>query len=69
MLNKDKFTRFTVEQSDRKIVWETPFEDISGEDCIQALETLMTGLTFLPTTIRKSMQTYIDENPLPNEQD
>lgn len=69
MMNKDKFTRFTVEQSDRKIVWETPFEDISGEDCIQALETLMTGLTFLPTTIRKSMQTYINENPLPNEQD
>lgn len=68
MMNKDKFTRFTVEQSDRKIVWETPFEDISGEDCIQALETLMTGLTFLPTTIRKSMQTYIDENPLPNGQ-
>ena len=68
MMNKDKFTRFTVEQSDRKIVWETPFEDISGEDCIEALETLMTGLTFLPTTIRKSMQTYIDENPLPNGQ-
>ena len=68
MMNKDKFTRFTVEQSDRKIVWETPFEDISGEDCIQALETLMIGLTFLPTTIRKSMQTYIDENPLPNGQ-
>lgn len=68
MMNKDKFTRFTVEQSDKKIVWETPFEDISGEDCIQALETLMTGLTFLPTTIRKSMQTYIDENPLPNGQ-
>ena len=68
MMDKDKFTRFTVEQSDRKIVWETPFEDISGEDCIQALETLMTGLTFLPTTIRKSMQTYIDENPLPNGQ-
>ena len=69
MMNKDKFTRFTVEQSDRKIVWETPFEYISGEDCIQALETLMTGLTFLPTTIRKSMQTYIDENPSSNEQD
>ena len=68
MMNKDKFTRFTVEQSDRKIVWETPFEDISGEDCIEALQTLMTGLTFLPTTIRKSMQTYIDENPLPNGQ-
>lgn len=68
MMNKDKFTRFTVEQSDKKIVWETPFEDISGEDCIEALETLMTGLTFLPTTIRKSMQTYIDENPLPNGQ-
>ena len=69
MMNKDKFTRFTVEQSDRKIVWETPFEDISGEDCIQALETLMIGLTFLPTTIRKAMQTYIDENPSSNEQD
>lgn len=67
MINKDKFTRFTVEQSDKKIVWETPFEDITGEDCIQALETLMMGLTFLPITIRKAMQTYIDENPSSNE--
>lgn len=69
MMNKDKFTRFTVEQSDRKIVWETPFEDISGDDCMQALETLMIGLTFLPSTIRKSMQNYIDENTLSNGQD
>lgn len=69
MMNKDKFTRFTVEQSDRKIVWETPFEDISGDDCMHALETLMIGLTFLPSTIRKSMQNYIDENTPSNEQD
>lgn len=69
MMNRDKFTRFTVEQSDKKIVWEVPYEDISGEDCIQALETLMIGLTFLPITIRKSMQNYIDENTPSNEQD
>lgn len=57
-----KFTRFTAENSDKKIVWETPFEDISGEDCIYALETLMTGLTFLPKTIVKCMKDYVDEH-------
>ncbi len=61
MENK-KFTRFTVEQSDKKIVWETPFEDISGEDCITALETLMIGLTFLPQTVVRSMKEYVDEH-------
>lgn len=57
-----KFTRFTAENSDKKIVWETPSEDISGEDCIYALETLMIGLTFLPVTIVKCMKDYVDEH-------
>lgn len=59
---KDKFTRFTVEQSDKKIIWETPYEDIDGEDCVYALECLMAGLTFLPETIVRSMKDYVDEH-------
>lgn len=57
-----KFTRFTVEQPDKKIVWETPYEDIGGEDCIYALETLMVGLTFSPYTVVRCMKDYVDEH-------
>lgn len=59
---KDRFTRFTVENGDRKIVWETPHEDIDGEDCMDAIFTLMTGLTFLPYTVIKSMSEYVKDH-------
>lgn len=61
-MQKDKFTKLTLEQSDRKITWEVPYEDVSGEDMIQAFYTLMIGATFLPVTIRQSMREFVDED-------
>lgn len=59
---ENKFTRFTAEQNDKKIVWEVPYDDITGDDCMEAIRTLMIGLTFLPTTVIRSMKDYVNDN-------
>lgn len=74
METKSKFTRFTVEQSDKKIVWEVPYEDVNGEDCTKAVETLLVGLTFLPSTVYRMFKDYVADNSFmyekeENEQD
>lgn len=61
-MQNDKFTRLTVEQSDRKLIWEVPYEDVGGEEVVQACASLMFGLTFLPITIIQSMRDYVEEN-------
>ena len=61
MREENCFTRLTLEQSDRKIVWEVPFEDVSGDDMMQAIYTIMVGMTFFPTTVYHSMAGYLEE--------
>lgn len=55
------FTRLTLEQSDTKIVIEKPYEDVSGNEMIEMLETIMVGMTFLPETVYKSMKDRVEE--------
>ena len=55
------FTRLTLEQSDTKIIIEKPYEDISGNEMIEMLETIMVGMTFLPETVYKSMKDRVEE--------
>lgn len=55
------FTRLTLEQSDTKIVIEKPYEDVSGNEMIEMLETIMIGITFLPETVYKSMKDRVEE--------
>lgn len=55
------FTRLTLEQSDTKIVIEKPYEDVSGNEMVEMLETIMVGMTFLPETIYKSMKDRVEE--------
>ena len=61
-MQENKFTRLTLEQSDKKITWEVPYEDATGEDLVQAFYSLMIGMTFLPTTIRQSMQEFVEDD-------
>ncbi|MBQ3414863.1 MAG: hypothetical protein IJH39_05855 [Clostridia bacterium] len=56
-----KFTRLTVEQSNKKIIWEVPYEDVSGDDMMQAINTLMIGMTFHPDTVLYSMAGFLEE--------
>ena len=60
MENK-QFTRLTLEQSDTKIVIEKPYEDVSGNEMVEMLETIMVGMTFLPETVYKSMKDHVEE--------
>ena len=62
MIGEDRFTRLTLEQSDKKIVWEVPYEDVDGtDDMMQAIYTIMIGMTFTPSTIFASMGNFINE--------
>ena len=49
--SNDPFTRLTIEQSDNKYIWETPFEDINIEDILDALNGLLVSMTFPQNTI------------------
>lgn len=60
-MEKNRFTRLTLEQSDRKIVIERPYEDVNGDDMIHMLETVMVGMTFLPETVYRSMKERVEE--------
>jgi hypothetical protein len=57
-----KFTRLTLEQNDLKLVWEVPYKDVTGEDMLQAIYTLMVGMTFNEKTIFNSMANFLMEN-------
>ena len=62
MNDKEQFTRLTLEQSDKKIVWEVPYEDVDGiDDMMQAIYTIMVGMTFNPVTVYRSMASFVNE--------
>lgn len=60
MENK-QFTRLTLEQSDTKIVIEKPYEDVSGNEMMEMLETIMVGMTFLPESVYRAMKDRVEE--------
>ncbi len=59
---KPKFTRLVLEQSNLKIGWEIPYEDVNGEDMMQALRTIMIGMTFTDNSVIDSMVSYIQNH-------
>lgn len=60
--NKEPFTRFTVEQSGKKCVWEIPAEDITNDDCMEAIHMLMIGLTFSSEGVYNAMAEFLQEH-------
>ena len=34
-----KYTKLTLEQRDKKLVWEMPYEDVSADDLLHAFNT------------------------------
>lgn len=61
MENKN-FTRLTLEQNNLKITWEVPYDNINGEDMMNAIKTIMIGMSFLDDTIYQAMFDYVLEN-------
>ena len=58
----NKFTRLTLEQSDRKLVWEMPYEDVGADDLLHAFNTLLIGFTWHQKTIYDAMAGYLQEH-------
>lgn len=61
MYNEKPFTKLTLEQSNKKIVYEFPFEDVSGDDLVQALYTIMVGMTFTPESVIHIFAGFLEE--------
>ena len=57
--NKKKFTKLTLEQDDLKIVWKVPYEDVTTADMMQAIRTIMIGMTFSDNSVEKGMADYL----------
>ena len=58
---ENKFTRLTLEQNDLKVTWEVPYEDVTGNDMVLALRTIMVGMTFHPNTFTSALANYLQE--------
>ncbi len=61
-MEKNKFTRLTVEQSDKKITWEVPYEDVDGELMVDAFKTLLVGMTFSPNSVPHIFANWLMSN-------
>ena len=58
----EPFTRLTLEKSDKKFVWEVPYEDVDAtDDMMQAIYTVMIGMGFHPDTVLTAMGNFINE--------
>ena len=61
-MENNKFTRLILEQNNLKIVWEVPYDDVNGEDMMQAIRTIMIGMTFSDASVESSMADYLMEH-------
>ena len=61
-MDNKKFTRLTVEQSDKKITWEVPYEDVDGELMVDAFKTLLVGMTFNPNSVPNILANWLMSN-------
>jgi len=57
----EKFTRLTLEQGDLKVTWAVPYDDVTGDDMMKAIRTIMVGMGFSEKTIAASMAAFIEE--------
>ena len=60
-MEKERYTRLTMEQGDLKVTWEVPYEDVSGEDVLDAINTIMIGMTFNQETIYSAMASWLSD--------
>jgi len=59
---EEKFTRLTLDQKDLHIVWEVRYDDVSGEDMMNAIRTIMIGMGFSDLGIEKAMADYLRDH-------
>ena len=52
-------TKLTLEQKNLKVVYEVPYDDVTGGDMIQALKTVMVGMTFSEDAFDQALRNYV----------
>ena len=59
--NKDEnnYTRLTLDQGDTKIIWEVSSKEVTNEDMIYAIRTIMAGMEFSENDIESAMISYL----------
>ena len=55
-------TRLTLQIGENTTTWETPYSDCNVEDILWGLYGLMTGQTFIPTSIIEGMKDFVEEH-------
>ena len=57
-----KGTRLTLEIGESKAIWESPYEDHSVEDILQALRGLLVAHTFMDESVVNCCGNLYEEN-------
>ncbi|MBR6907805.1 hypothetical protein IKN40_04895 [bacterium] len=60
-MEKKEFTKLTLEQSGLKLTWEVPYEDVNYSDMMNAIKTIMVGMTFWEEQVYDAMANYLRE--------
>ena len=55
-------TKLTLENYDKTISWETPYNDVTMEELLFAFYGLCVSATWTPITVLESMQTFAEEH-------
>ena len=61
-MNDKKLTKIELTIGENKVSWETPYDDCSIEDLLQAFAGLLFTHTFAARSIIKGMKNYIEEH-------
>ena len=63
MKNSDEIkTRLVFENYDKRFIWETPYNDVTIEDVLNAFYGMMVSATWLPETVISGMQNFVEEH-------
>lgn len=59
---KEGTTKLTLQIGENTTTWETPYTDCTVEDILWGLYGLMTGQTFIPSSIIEGMKDFVEEH-------
>lgn len=57
-------TRLIFENNENRFIWESPYDDVTMEDILNALYGLCVSATWCPDTVIKSMKDFAEERAM-----
>lgn len=62
MYKEKEITKLTLEVGDVTTSWEVPYSDSNMDQLVTAFYSLCIGQTYLPQTVLKGMQEFVEDN-------